>query len=48
MGESVSYRETSSSELSGLVQETPQQETTPFYPRSPYAAAKLYAFWSPL
>ena len=35
----------SSSELYGLVQETPQRETTPFYPRSPYAAAKLYAYW---
>src|ERR1700704_1055274 len=35
----------SSSELSGLVQERPQKETTPFYPRSPYAAAKLYAYW---
>jgi GDPmannose 4,6-dehydratase len=35
----------STSELYGLVQETPQRETTPFYPRSPYAAAKLYAYW---
>jgi GDPmannose 4,6-dehydratase len=35
----------SSSELYGLVQETPQKETTPFYPRSPYAVAKLYAYW---
>lgn len=35
----------STSELYGLVQETPQRETTPFYPRSPYAAAKLYGFW---
>jgi GDPmannose 4,6-dehydratase len=35
----------STSELYGLVQEIPQKETTPFYPRSPYAAAKLYAFW---
>jgi GDPmannose 4,6-dehydratase len=35
----------SSSELYGLVQETPQSETTPFYPRSPYAVAKLYAYW---
>src|ERR1700751_1493588 len=35
----------STSELYGLVQETPQSETTPFYPRSPYAAAKLYAYW---
>ena len=35
----------STSELYGVVQETPQRETTPFYPRSPYAAAKLYAYW---
>src|SRR6185369_3351973 len=35
----------SSSELYGLVQEVPQTEKTPFYPRSPYAAAKLYAYW---
>ncbi len=35
----------STSELYGLVQEIPQRETTPFYPRSPYAAAKLYAYW---
>ncbi|MBC75149.1 MAG: GDP-mannose 4,6-dehydratase [Halobacteriovoraceae bacterium] len=35
----------STSELYGLVQETPQKETTPFYPRSPYACAKLYAYW---
>ena len=35
----------SSSELYGLAQETPQRETTPFYPRSPYAVAKLYAYW---
>lgn len=35
----------STSELYGLVQETPQRETTPFYPRSPYAAAKLYGYW---
>ena len=35
----------SSSELYGLVRETPQSETTPFYPRSPYAVAKLYAYW---
>ena len=45
MGESVRFYQASSSELYGLVQETPQQETTPFYPRSPYAAAKLYAYW---
>ena len=35
----------STSELYGLVQETPQKETTPFYPRSPYACAKMYAYW---
>ena len=35
----------STSELYGLIQETPQKETTPFYPRSPYAVAKLYAYW---
>ncbi|MDR3137753.1 MAG: GDP-mannose 4,6-dehydratase [Tannerellaceae bacterium] len=35
----------STSELYGLIQETPQRETTPFYPRSPYAVAKLYAYW---
>ena len=35
----------STSELYGLVQETPQKETTPFYPRSPYGVAKLYAYW---
>ncbi len=39
------YYQASSSELFGKVQETPQRETTPFYPRSPYAAAKLYAYW---
>ena len=39
------YYQASTSELYGLVQETPQTETTPFYPRSPYAAAKLYAYW---
>jgi GDPmannose 4,6-dehydratase len=39
------YYQASTSELYGLVQETPQRETTPFYPRSPYAAAKLYAYW---
>ena len=35
----------STSELYGLIQESPQRETTPFYPRSPYAVAKLYAYW---
>jgi len=39
------YYQASSSELFGHVQETPQRETTPFYPRSPYAVAKLYAYW---
>jgi GDPmannose 4,6-dehydratase len=39
------FYQASTSELYGKVQETPQTETTPFYPRSPYAAAKLYAFW---
>jgi GDPmannose 4,6-dehydratase len=39
------FYQASTSELFGLVQETPQRETTPFYPRSPYAAAKLYAYW---
>jgi GDPmannose 4,6-dehydratase len=39
------FYQASTSELYGLVKETPQNETTPFYPRSPYAAAKLYAYW---
>jgi GDPmannose 4,6-dehydratase len=39
------FYQASSSELYGLVQETPQKETTPFYPRSPYGVAKLYAYW---
>jgi len=39
------YYQASTSELFGLVQETPQTEATPFYPRSPYAVAKLYAYW---
>jgi len=39
------FYQASTSELYGLVQEVPQRETTPFYPRSPYAAAKLYAYW---
>ena len=39
------YYQASTSELYGQVQETPQKETTPFYPRSPYAVAKLYAYW---
>ncbi len=39
------FYQASTSELYGLVQETPQRETTPFYPRSPYAVAKMYAYW---
>lgn len=42
---SVRFYQASTSELYGKVQATPQNETTPFYPRSPYAAAKLYAYW---
>jgi GDPmannose 4,6-dehydratase len=45
MGETVRFYQASTSELYGKVRETPQSETTPFYPRSPYAAAKLYAYW---
>ncbi len=45
LGEKTRFYQASTSELYGLVQETPQRETTPFYPRSPYAAAKLYAYW---
>lgn len=41
----IKFYQASTSELYGLVQETPQKETTPFYPRSPYAVAKLYAYW---
>jgi GDPmannose 4,6-dehydratase len=40
------FYQASTSELFGLVQETPQKESTPFYPRSPYAVAKLYAYWT--
>lgn len=43
--EKTRYYQASTSELYGLVQETPQKESTPFYPRSPYAVAKLYAYW---
>jgi GDPmannose 4,6-dehydratase len=43
--ESTRFYQASTSELYGLVQETPQSETTPFHPRSPYAVAKLYAYW---
>ncbi|CAD7673944.1 unnamed protein product [Nyctereutes procyonoides] len=42
---SVKFYQASTSELYGKVQEIPQKETTPFYPRSPYGAAKLYAYW---
>ena len=45
LGKKTRFYQASTSELYGLVQETPQKETTPFYPRSPYAAAKLYAYW---
>ncbi len=45
MGNRARFYQASTSELYGLVQETPQRETTPFRPRSPYAAAKLYAYW---
>ncbi|MEM8941535.1 MAG: GDP-mannose 4,6-dehydratase [Pseudomonadota bacterium] len=45
MEEKVRFYQASTSELYGLVQEIPQRETTPFYPRSPYAVAKLYAYW---
>ena len=45
MVDNVRFYQASTSELYGKVQEVPQRETTPFYPRSPYAAAKLYAYW---
>ena len=45
LAEKTKYYQASTSELYGLVQEVPQKETTPFYPRSPYACAKLYAYW---
>jgi len=45
LGEKARFYQASTSELYGLVQETPQTEKTPFYPRSPYACAKLYAYW---
>ena len=45
MEKDVKIYQASTSELYGLVQETPQKETTPFYPRSPYGVAKLYAYW---
>jgi GDPmannose 4,6-dehydratase len=46
MEKKTRFYQASTSELYGLVQEVPQTETTPFYPRSPYAVAKLYAYWS--
>ena len=46
MENSVKFYQASTSELYGLVQEIPQSETTPFYPRSPYGVAKLYGFWA--
>ena len=45
LAKTTRFYQASTSELYGLVQETPQTEKTPFYPRSPYAAAKLYAYW---
>ncbi|WP_230190223.1 GDP-mannose 4,6-dehydratase, partial [Sphingobium sp. CECT 9361] len=45
MEKETRFYQASTSELYGLVQEVPQSETTPFYPRSPYGAAKLYAYW---
>ena len=46
IGKKVRFYQASTSELFGKVQEVPQKETTPFYPRSPYAVAKLYSFWA--
>ncbi len=45
LAQKTRFYQASTSELYGLVQEIPQRETTPFYPRSPYAVAKLYAYW---
>ena len=45
LGNKTRFYQASTSELYGLVQETPQRETTPFYPRSPYGVAKLYGYW---
>ena len=45
LGKKTRFYQASSSELFGMVRETPQRETTPFYPRSPYGVAKLYAYW---
>src|SRR6201999_2189332 len=44
-GLKIRFYQASSSEMYGMVQEVPQKETTPFYPRSPYGAAKMYAYW---
>jgi GDPmannose 4,6-dehydratase len=46
LAKKTKFYQASTSELFGLVQETPQKETTPFYPRSPYAVAKLYSYWT--
>jgi GDPmannose 4,6-dehydratase len=46
LGERTRFYQASTSELYGIAEETPQRETTPFKPRSPYAAAKLYAYWT--
>jgi GDPmannose 4,6-dehydratase len=46
LAKSTRFYQASTSELFGLVQEIPQKETTPFYPRSPYAVAKLYSYWA--
>lgn len=46
LAEKIRFYQASTSELFGKVQEVPQRETTPFYPRSPYAVAKLYSFWA--
>src|SRR5471030_1178094 len=45
LGKKTRFYQASTSEMFGKVQEIPQRETTPFYPRSPYGAAKLYAYW---
>ena len=45
LGKKTRFYQASTSELYGLVQESPQKETTPFYPRSPYAVSKMYAYW---
>jgi GDPmannose 4,6-dehydratase len=45
LDKTVKFYQASTSELYGKVQESPQRETTPFYPRSPYGVAKLYAYW---